>query len=526
MTSFDMNRQTPNNTQTSAFVNGPSFINEKVIVFLLGTLTALVLFYQLINLTSYPPVFIDEPWYANAAWNWLKNGVNFDAMHAGAREDVIWPLIGNFPLLVSFATLGLGLFQARLVSWIFGVVLIIVTVIVGRRSYGNLSGYFAALFLALSPPFIQASHYVRPDIMLSTLGMTSYFLTLIAFEKNRWWAHLLAGLLIGLSFDIHQNASLFAIGLGVLYLFNYRFRVLKQSGTWLFVFGGLLGVAYYAFVYVLPNASDFFNYYRFSLGISHQMPLMTLNPLSILKSAREEIGRFHFFENSLDFALIGASVVFLALRRKRADRFLLIFTGSVFIAFVLLVGNKHDIYAILLYPCFMLMVAETLVSLVRGSQRFSPQSAFASALLGLFLFSSLFHLVRPVTEHRNYDYYAITDHIKSVIPVGARVMGLPHWWLGLADYDYSSSLGLTFSHFINGDSLEEGFDALRPEYLIVDTGFRGLLVNEGYYNTEGFEFYKLPRKEFENFLSRRGDKVLEFSNPWHGRFEVYLLEWD
>ena len=105
---------------------------------------------HLVFLTAYPPVFIDEIWNANAAWNWLKTGVNFDSMHAGTMDQfgyewVRWPIIGNVPYLASFALLGLGLFQARLVSWVFGLILLLATIMVGRRSYSLVTGVLAAL---------------------------------------------------------------------------------------------------------------------------------------------------------------------------------------------------------------------------------------------------------------------------------------------------------------------------------------------------------------------------------------------
>lgn len=287
-----------------------------------------------------------------------------------------------------------------------------------------------------------------------------------------------------------------------------------------------MGVAYYAAVHVLPDPDAFLTPYTFTLAGTHKLPLLTLSPVILVKSALHEIGRYHFYGNNLDFALIGASFLYLVVRRSQADRRLLAFVGTAFFGFVLFVGNKHDVYAILFYPFFLLMVAEVLVSLLRAGQGFAPQRVFAGGLLVLLLFNSAVHFARPVLASRDYDYYAITDQIKRVVPAGARVMGLPTWWLGLADYDYRSSLGLTYYHFHNGFSLTEGLEAIRPDIVIADSDQRGLLVDEGYFPAgPGFEMFKLPRQEFEEFLAERGEKVLESWDRWHGRFEVYLIAW-
>ena len=206
---------------------------------------------------------------------------------------------------------------------------------------------------------------------------------------------------------------------------------------------------------------------------------------------------------------------------------MLAFVSAAFLLFVLFVQNKHDIYAVLFYPYFLLMAAEALISLAREGRKRGPQRAFIVALLALFVLNSAIHIVRPVIANRGYDYYAVTERIKSAVPAEARIAGLPNWWLGLADYDYRSIMNLTYYHFFNGYTLLQGLEAIRPQYLIVDTGLQGLLVDEGYFPSgPGFAMYRLPREEFETFLLERGTKVEEFVDPWHGEFQIYQIRWD
>jgi len=204
-----------------------------------------------------------------------------------------------------------------------------------------------------------------------------------------------------------------------------------------------------------------------------------------------------------------------------------LFVGTVFAGFILLIGNKHDIYAILLYPFLMIMVAESIVSIIRSTRDKVPVYAFSIALLALVIFTNAYQQTRSALESRDYNYEAITNKIKSVVPQGSRIVGLPHWWIGLSEHDYRSILGLSFYNIVNGYSLTEGLQVMQPDILIVDTGLRGLLVDEGYFTAgSGFELYKMPRKEFEDFLSRRGEQILDFRDMWHGRFEIYSIDWD
>jgi 4-amino-4-deoxy-L-arabinose transferase-like glycosyltransferase len=336
------------------------------------------------------------------------------------------------PWLVSFSIIGLGLAQARIVSAILGGLLLVVIIAIGKQNYSLLTGVLSALLLALSPTFTQASHYVRPDIFLAFVVTLGYCVGIIAHNGEKSWAHLLAGLLFGISLDIHQNALLFTLGFAVLYLVKYKLAILRSKGAWLFTFGWLLGILYYLIAYVFPDPQNYLKLFEFELGGSHQLPILQDGILGLLTSIRQEVGRFHFYDNNLDFAVIGASIAFLAIRRTQADRRLLLFCGAVFAGFVLIVGNKHDVYAILLYPFLMLMVAETLISLTRTTSASLAQRVFSVAMIFLMLINGAQHLERPIGQHWNYDYYSITERIRTVIPSGARIMGLPTWWLGLA----------------------------------------------------------------------------------------------
>ena len=483
-------------------------------------------------LTKAPPVFIDEAWNANTAWNWLETGNNFDSMHAGTldqfgHEWLRWPKLGNLPWRISFAAFGLGLFQARVVSWVFGCLLLLGVILAGKRTYGLTTGLLAALILSLSDPFLQASHYARWDIMLPAIALFSYWLAISGMEGGKWWQHVLAGLLVGLMLDIHQNAVLFMLGFAVLYLANYRTKMFKSSGTWLFALGAAIGIVYYLAAFILPDPEAYFNLFSLSLGNTHVIPITTLNPLHLLQSVDDEIGRYHFFENSLEFALLGASTIYIAYRRNLYDRLLLSFIAAIFLGFVLLIGNKHDVYAILLYPFFMLLVAETIVHLIRDVNSSQAQRLFTGALLALFLVSSSVHYIRTFVSNRDYNYDAIIEEIEPFIPAGGRVMGLPDWWLGLAEYDYSSSLNLTYYHFLNDYTLTEGFEEIKPDLLILDSDLQALLVDEGAYKSNaGFQIYQLPRQEFEAILNERGEKIHGFWNPWHGWFDIYVIHWD
>lgn len=491
---------------------------------IIGTIAVVLV--HLGSLTTYPVVDGDEPWFADAPWNFIQSGVLFDRMHTGPLDQFGYPYVrryflGTAPWMVIYAMLGLGLVQVRLGSLICGVVLMIAMLIVARKSYSTSTGVLAALLLALSPPFLHSSHFGRQDIMLAAVLMIAYAMTLVALQDNKGWAHFAAGLLVGLSVDVHQNGLFFAPAFAAIYLAHYGRSLLRQRGTWLAALGGALGLAYYLIVFILPSPDTYFKLYSFDFAEVNQIPFQSIG--GIVNAVRTEIGRYRFYDNNLDFALIVAGFVYMLFRCSKLDRPLLIMVAVTFAVFALFRGSKTTFYAILLYPFMVLIVAETFVSLIRAVQ-LNLQRIFVAALLAMVIVNGALHVVDPITENAHYDYAAITSQIKSVIPPEARVMGLPTWWLGLTEYDYRSSLTIAYYHFFNNYDLEEILSRIRPDYVIVDELLRGVITTITEFTVS--PNYGFPGDEFQAFLDEQGTVVLDFVTEEHGQIQVYAIHWD
>jgi hypothetical protein len=403
--------------------------------------------------------------------------------------------------------------------------------LVGRRNFSPTTGALAALLLILSPIFEGASHLARPDILLAAVFMGVFGLATFALDLERWWAHLLAGLLAGLSLDIHPNGSLLLLALAGTYLAAYRSTIFRQKGAGLVVVGIGMGLTYYLAIHLLVvQAKTSAANYAMLTATSSTPPIFTGHLTALWTSFVAEFRRLGLSSSALGFGLILGAVAYLAVRRSRADYLLLVFTGTAFAGFILFIGNKSFYYAIIIFPFLVLMLAEAIVSFFRSGRlqrTWRPAQAFAGILLLLLLLQDVRQVIVPIMKNRSYDYYSVVGRMTRSIPPGVRIMGMPHWWFGFAGSDYRSSLDLTFYHFLKGFTLTQGLDADRPDILIVDDVLRNTLVDQGYFQTgPGMGYYNLPREELEQFLTQRGQKIDEFTDPVHGRFEVYQIRWD
>lgn len=490
-----------------------------------GVLILFVLAFHLEILTHYPTVFIDESWNANAAWNWLQTGVNFDPIHAGTLDQVGYEWLrrsnlGTLPWVFAFKVAGLGLFQARLVSYIFGILLLVAVVLVGYKSHKIATGFLAALFVALSMPFLISAHYARQEIFLIAVIMFLFALSIQAFERNQLWLHFLVGLGLGVATDIHQNAILFFLGFWSLYLSAYKLQVFRRRESWLWIAGVLVGVLYYLIVHVLPNPSAYFFYVDIATDHSYTPPILSMNVWTLFQSVRGELARLRLYENSLEFALLAASVVFVALRRQKYDWAYLGFLFSTFVSFALIQSSKVYFYDILIYPFYLFLVAELLASLIFDAEAKRLQRVFAACLALAFVVNGTRHVVRTANENRNYDYYAITDQIRSVLRPNDRILAVPTWWLGLTDYDFKSSYMLSHFYYFNHLSLDEGLNRISPTILIVDQAFWTLFDNP---ETAPERLRTLPVDDAKAFLDCCTEELLLIDSPQHGNLIIYRV---
>lgn len=230
----------------------------------LATLAVAVLIFHLAFLRRYPAAFVDEAWMASRAWAWLQTGRNVSPLdHAiFSNLDRYWavkPVVLTLVHAITIRLIGLSLMSLRLASFLAGTALLAAIYIISQELYQSHRGAaITVLLVATSYPFLYSSHLVRPDIFVSALGFGAIALYFVGRHRHPVILNLLAGLMLGLAFEIHPNAMIYGPIVVALYLVDDKWQFIRKRAFWAFVGGTCLGLAGYIWLHILPNPETYF----------------------------------------------------------------------------------------------------------------------------------------------------------------------------------------------------------------------------------------------------------------------------
>ena len=97
----------------------------------------------------------------------------------------------------------------------------------------------------------------------------------IGAAVERPW-HLLAGLCLGLSFDVHPNSLAFMPLVGLCYLTRFGWRGFLSREAWLYVAGIAVGAIYYTAVRIAPDPQHFLEAFQYWIGVDKRPPALSI----------------------------------------------------------------------------------------------------------------------------------------------------------------------------------------------------------------------------------------------------------
>jgi hypothetical protein len=509
----------------------------------LVVLVLLLLFWtvSLDYLSVFPPVGQDEPWIAAAAYKLATESVFGSDLFAGyyGMELHHYQHLPAFHLLQAglFRLAGVGVFQMRLLSVVFGLLLLTLTFAVRRQVDSAPVGLSAvALLLGLrlvnwgdnsGVPLLDIARINRYDIAVPVYGLAAFW----AFNRRRFFA---SGLLVGVSGLNHMYGLFWLPAFGLLLALREGWVVPRRRAGYLLLAGTILPWLPWL-VYVATGWHDFLGQQRFVASRFEVFDLRFYldNLLHEIDRYRmldllDEQGRLQFRRPGLWTALLvlPPAIFGLLLSERRTPPFALAVVLVVqSLLFGLLLAQKHFNYMIALWPLAVLVLARAIASMW-GRLQWPMARLFVVAAFVLILFEGGLNVARRHwVAARTSAYDAFIAQIAATIPDGAMILGLPHYWLGLRDYPYRTWLlpllrsDPAFHH--DPLTLTQALDTINPEVVLLDGHMRDCFVADGTPVAARHCDYAQFRHYMREHQARLSGGV---DDPDYGRVEVYRLQ--
>jgi dolichyl-phosphate-mannose-protein mannosyltransferase len=181
-----------------------------------------------------PPSYIsgtifDEIYFARTAYQHIVREAPFEYTH---------PPLGKLLMAAGILTFGLNTIGWRIVPFIFGIAMIPIMYIFGKRMFKNRFGAFASAFLIS----FDSMHFVLSrigliDIILSTFIILMFYFFFIYYDGDlfkKGWKHanlplLLSGIFFGLAVSVKWTAVFGAFAVMVLFLLLKREELNKAQ---------------------------------------------------------------------------------------------------------------------------------------------------------------------------------------------------------------------------------------------------------------------------------------------------------
>jgi 4-amino-4-deoxy-L-arabinose transferase-like glycosyltransferase len=471
---------------------------------LLSAVLAAYLIGSLAGLDVYPTVGQDEPWIASAPYKLATEGVLGTDLFAGlaGMERHHYQHMPVYPILEAavFRVAGVGVSQMRLLSVIFGLLLLVASFCVGRLIGDDRVGLVAVLLLVLlrlgggddvtGILLLDRARVNRYDIAVPVFGLLAFAAYVRATSSRRRWDWAWVGFSSALAGLSHLYGMFWAVVLGGLCFWRGGRHAFRTSDIWLAGLGFAVAVAPWI-LYILTGWTDYVGQMRtvadrfdvLSPAFYLSNAMFGDGPIS-LRWLLETIRALPFDRIGAWTALIGvpaaaATMLQTEPRPESAARTFAWAAIGQLLLFVVLLRVKTVSYMIALWPLGALCLAWLGVRLWdrrRGWLRVAL--ALLAAAIAIEGGARILHARAVASRMTPYHWY--TAQVAGCIPAGSLALGLQHYWLGLRQFPYRTwllPLYRTNPRFTDEPvRFDVAIEQIDPDVILIDRHMRDLFA--------------------------------------------------
>jgi 4-amino-4-deoxy-L-arabinose transferase-like glycosyltransferase len=435
-----------------------------------------------------------------------RSGVYGNELYSGFYEAEIrnYEYQPLYPLLVagSFALFGVGIWQARVVSVIFGALTILFTYALGRKVLDRNAGLIAAVVIAILPiavpgkiaghlypgpiPLLDLARVIRYDIAVPVGVLAASLAFLGAVPGRDPFRFLAAGALVGAATLAHvYGAFILPVFLAVLILKRWPIRQLVRTMILLLI--GFFVINLPWLIYIGQDVGNFQGQmlrHQARLGygdLSFYLDNLLREPWRYLKLLGGFLPPILYSRPSFWLwsiaVLAGWRQIWKEARasRETGQLFLLISVPIMALELALLISFKRYAYLILLLPFLAVYCGLGVMSLWRwAKERSHVVRAIAWIMLAWVLLDTLDALNKHVAAAESVTPFEdIAAEAQMIVPEDVPLIIHHRYWFGFQDRP-TYSLGLISSLANPAFSIESPravaaiMDSYRPFYSVLN----------------------------------------------------------
>lgn len=412
-----------------------------------------LLLFSLLTLGRVPEIpHGDDGGYAAAAyhfWQTGRPGVSGWRSVVGLDADVF--VLGRSAAAFQGIIMwffGVSLFNGLLPSFLAGIGLLVVTYSLGKSLLGRNVAMLAVIILAASGIFFSASRWARPDILLTLYFVTALYLFASASPGKWSWRYLIAGLIMGLSGDVHLNGFLLApIPLFFWIVLRPETTRVRMVSCITYIGTVLVGVILWLILHYWPDTDTFYSQITIHGIKTHGI---RISNLGLVNATWREIQRYlswfwdaRLHRNLFEGLAILTCGIWMTAFGDRKDRALIVAWFLVFVMGICFMANPYGWYLIFVWPLFALWLARGFIKVYETAKNRPRHQRWALIGLTLLFVGYLSNLALWTGKaFVGPSYSTIAQELRSVIPPKASVIAGGEWWFALWDRDFTDALHL------------------------------------------------------------------------------------
>ncbi len=306
----------------------------------------------------------DEGYYLNAASGYHSFG-SFHTMMWRFPEPTSMvsgggPGYMTLPYLWFLHFFGVNLTNARLFSYSFALVSLVLCFLFTKNKFGNQAAICATSLLSVSLPFVNLIN-ARND----SYALAAFFTLLIIAEKfscsKNPLTHLLLGLLCILTLEFHVNAAYLSIFIGINYLLTKYGE--RRRDIAMLVLGGVLGAGVFLYQHLFRYGDAFI------VAATHCRHCM---PNIFLREQTRIFDLFLTYPTEILLLIILAAYLFISglIKEQIFKHYCLALLGS-YLFFILVIPPHYEQHLIpLIFPLLGAILSRAIITTI-SSRAFS-----------------------------------------------------------------------------------------------------------------------------------------------------------